>query len=185
MLAHSGIFKSNDETTDANEKATHRLTGCLRDVGQRLSPIRRAIRKLSDDDLLGFIVYAVVFVGVFNSSTNSMQFAKLALVAAQAEQFPKDAHHQLDRDLVRFIAIASLSIICLVQFFSPRAGRRFNDLAAVVKILFVLLLIVFGGIVASNAKKSSSDWTDTNCIFTGPDPGRESFVYYSVLAFWG
>lgn len=166
MLAHSGIVQASEETTDAKEKAPHRLATHLKEIGQRLSPIRRAFRKLSGDGLLGFIVYAFIFVGVFNSSTNSMQFAKLVLVAANAEQFSEDAHHQLDRDLLRFIAVAALSIICLVQFFSPKAGRRFNNLAAVVKILFVLLLIVFGAIVANNVKKSSSSWTETNCAFS-------------------
>ncbi|KAL2274877.1 hypothetical protein FJTKL_02697 [Diaporthe vaccinii] len=161
--------KLNDQTTDAKEEAPHGVAILLSKTGQLLSPVRRTMRKLSGDGLLGFIVYAVVyavvFVGVFNSSTNSMQFGKVILVAIQADQFSKDARHELNRDLVRFIAVAALSIICLVQFFSPRAGRRLNNLAAVVRILFMLLLIIFGGLAASKARKNPTDWTKKNCVF--------------------
>lgn len=166
MTAYSGMGRLKDGTTDAKEKAPHGVAVFLSKIGQLLSPVRRTIRKLSGDGLLGFIVYAVIFVGVFNSSTNSMQFGKVILVAIQADQFSKDARHDLNRDLVRFIAVAALSIVCLVQFFSPRAGRRLNNLAAVVKILFMLLLIIFGGLAASKARKSPTDWTDKNCVFS-------------------
>ncbi|KAK7710171.1 hypothetical protein SLS63_013034 [Diaporthe eres] len=166
MTAYSGMGRLNDETTDAKEKATNGVATFLSKIGQSLSPVRSTIRKLSGDGLLGFIVYAVIFVGVFNSSTNSMQFGKVILVAIQADQFSKDARHELNRDLVRFIAVAALSIICLVQFFSPRVGRRLNNLAAVVKVLFMLLLIIFGGLAASKAQKSPTDWTEKNCVFS-------------------
>ncbi|KAK2599262.1 hypothetical protein N8I77_011032 [Diaporthe amygdali] len=165
MSAYSGIGKMNNEITDAKEKAPHGIAVLLSKLGQVLSPVRRTMRKLSGDGLLGLIVYAVLFVGVFNSATNSMQFGKVILVAIQADQFSQDARHEINRDLARFIAVAALSIICLVQFFSPRAGRRLNNLAAVVKILFMLLLIVFGGLAVSKAHKSSTDWTEKNCVF--------------------
>lgn len=165
MTAYSGIGKLNDETTDAKEKAPHGVAIFLSKIAKLLSPIRRTIKKLSGDGLLGFVVYAVIFVGVFNSSTNSMQFGKVILVGIQADQFSKDARHELNRDLVRFIAVAALSIVCLVQFFSPRVGRRLNNMAAVVKILFMLLLIIFGGLAASKARKSATDWTEKNCVF--------------------
>lgn len=165
MTAYSGMGKLNDQTTDAKEEAPHGVAILLSKTGQLLSPVRRTMRKLSGDGLLGFVVYAVIFVGVLNSSTNSMQFGKVILVAIQADQFSKDARHELNRDLVRFIAVAALSIICLVQFFSPRAGRRLNNLAAVVKILFMLLLIIFGGLAASKARKNPTDWTKKNCVF--------------------
>lgn len=107
-----------------------------------------------------------VFVGVFNSTPSSLQFAKLVLVAIQAKDFSDDPTYQINRDLVRFIAVAVLSVICLVQYFSPRAGRRLNNLAAVVKIIFMVLLIVFGGLAASKASKNSGDWTKKDCVFT-------------------
>lgn len=166
MLAYSGKSNLNDETTDTKEYEPHGRTAFLNKIGQSLAPVHRAIRKLSGDGLLGFIIYAFVFVGVFNSSTNSMQFAKLVLVAIQAKAFSDDPTYQINRDLVRFIAVAALSVICLVQFFSPRAGRRLNNLAAVVKIMFMVLLIVFGGLAASKASKNSGDWTEKNCVFT-------------------
>lgn len=166
MTAYSGIGNLNDETTDAKEKTPHGVAIFLSKIGKVLSPVRRTIKKLSGDGLLGFVVYAVIFVGVFNSSTNSMQFGKVILVGIQADQFSKDARHELNRDLVRFIAVAALSIVCLVQFFSPRVGRRLNNLAAVVKILFMLLLIIFGGLAATKARKSPTDWTEKNCVFS-------------------
>lgn len=159
MSAYSGIGKRNDGTTEAKEKEPHGIAAFL-------NKIRRTIRRLSGDGLLGFIVYAAIFVGVFNSSTNSMQFGRVILVAIQAHQFSQDASHEIDRDLTRFIAVAALSIICLIQFFSPRAGRRLNNLAAVVKILFMLLLIVFGGLAASKASQNSTGWAEKNCVFS-------------------
>lgn len=164
MSAYSGIGKLKDEASDSKEMTPHVAT-FLNKIRRYLSPIRRTMRKLSGDGLLGFTVYAVLFVGVFNSSTNSMQFGKVILVAIQADQFSNNASHELNRDLVRFIAVAALSIICLVQFFSPMAGRRLNNMAAVVKILFMLLLIVFGGLAANKARKNPKDWTDKHCVF--------------------
>lgn len=164
MLAHSGIGEPNDDTADTRGQTIRGRATILKYIDRHLSPVRRALRKMSGDGLLGFIVYAVVFVGVFNSSTNCMQFAKLVLVAAHAEEFSRNAEYELNRDLVRFIAVSALSIICLVQFFSPRAGRRLNKLAAVVKILFVVMLIVLGAIVAGNTEKPSNDWTEKNCV---------------------
>lgn len=166
MLAYSGKGNPNDETTDIKEHASHGLAALLKNIGQSLAPVWNAVRKLSGDGLMGFMVYAFVFVGVFNSSTNCMQFAKLVLVAVQAKNFSEEPNYQINRDLVRFIAVAVLSVICLVQFFSPRAGRRFNNLAAVVKIMFMLLLIVFGGLAAIKATKNPGDWTEKNCFFS-------------------
>lgn len=85
MTAYSGMGRLNDETTHAKEKAANGVATFLSKIAQLLSPVRSTIRKLSGDGLLGFIVYAVIFVGVFNSSTNSMQFGKVILVAIQAE----------------------------------------------------------------------------------------------------
>ncbi|KAL1875838.1 hypothetical protein Daus18300_003029 [Diaporthe australafricana] len=166
MTAYSGIGKLKDDVTDAKQEAPQGMAVFLHKLGRRLAPVRHAIRKFSGDGLLGFIVYAVIFIGVFNSSTNSMQFGKVILVAIQADQFSEDARHEINRELARFIAVAALSIICLVQFFSPRAGRRLNNLAAVAKIIFMLLLIVFGGLAASKARKSPTGWTEKNCVLS-------------------
>lgn len=169
MSAYSGIGKLNDEASDPKETTPYVAT-FLNKIRRYLSPIRRTMRKLSGDGLLGFTVYAVLFVGIFNSSTNSMQFGSLILVAIHADKFSSnDTSYELDRNLVRFIAVAALSIICLVQFFSPMAGRRLNNVAAVVKILFMLLLIIFGGLAASKAQKNR--WTQKNCVLNNGTSG--------------
>lgn len=167
MSAWSGIDQANGEAVCAEEKTSHAVTVLSLTMGRLSSPVRRGMRRVSGDGMLGFIIYAVLFAGLFNSSTNSMQFGKMILVAIHADKFSQEANHELNRDLIRFIAVIALSVICLVQFFSPIAGRRLNNLAAVVKILFVLLLIIFGvvAIAASESQNYFTDWTEENCVF--------------------
>lgn len=120
--------------------------------------LRNALRKLGGDGMLGYTIYAMLFVGFFNSSSNSMQFGKQVLIAIQADRISKDPKETINRDLIRFIAVAVMSIISLLQFFSPRAGRGLNRGAAVIKIMFLLLLIGFGGWAAA-AEGSTESWS--------------------------
>jgi len=68
-----------------------------------------------------------------------------------------------DRDLIRFIGIVVLSIICLVQLISARAGRTVNRIFAIVKVVVLFVLFCFG---ANQAKihGNSADFTKHGTI---------------------
>ena len=103
------------------------------------------------DGLLAYTVYAFLFVGLFNSGTNVLQVGREILIGIHPEQDP-------NRDLVRFIGIVTISVICLIQLFSSRAGRVLNGFFAIVKILFLVVLFFFGvGALSSN--DAPSDFT--------------------------
>lgn len=139
-------------------------------------------------------MYSIVFVGLWNSCTNALQFGRMVLVAYGAKetwvkianttiiQNGTSTYHPIintyiqvsDLDLpfvqtdvnaplMRFIGVVALSILCLIQLASPRAGRRMNKLAAIIKICSVLALI---GVIARYAVNSPvitswSVWSDT------------------------
>lgn len=73
-----------------------------------------------------------------NSYGNSVAFAKHALLAVDPD-VAKSA--QLDTRLVRFIAIAVLTVVCFLHYFSSRFGLFLNKLLALFKI--ILLFTVF------------------------------------------
>lgn len=146
--------------------------------------VRKWLRKISGDGLLAYVVYSFLFVGIFNSGTNSMQTGRMILLCIQANQvgnltiparltntsgsttdtrgnlteeaykiFVAQAAPDLHGDLVRFIGVVTLTTLCLIQYFSAQSGRRLNRYFAVVKIAFLLILIVAGGVKASETPR--------------------------------
>jgi amino acid transporter len=101
------------------------------------SKIRVLFGRVLGDGLLAYTIYAFLFVGLFNSGTNVLQVGREILISIHPEQDP-------NRDLVRFIGIVTISVICLIQLFSSRAGRVLNRFFAIVKILFLVVLFFFG-----------------------------------------
>jgi amino acid transporter len=93
--------------------------------------------RIFGDGLLAYTCYAALFVGVFNSATNIMQIGRETLIAISPDKDPNG-------DLMRFIGIFALIIICLIQLFSSRAGRVLNRFLALVKITFLIVLFGFG-----------------------------------------
>lgn len=95
------------------------------------------ISRIFGDGLLAYILYAFLFVTVFNSATNCMLTARELLIA-------RDPSTDQDRDLVRFIGVAVLSVICLLQVISARAGRTANRMFAIAKLLMLFVLFCAG-----------------------------------------
>ncbi|KAJ4259729.1 hypothetical protein NW762_007660 [Fusarium torreyae] len=114
-------------------------------------------RKLHGDGLLAYIIYAIAFVLFFNSGTNGLQLGRMILACITAKDKddskpPDDIH----RDLMRFIAIFFLSLICLLQYFSPSFGRSLNKTTAVAKILMLLGILataIYGAVHADKPGK--------------------------------
>lgn len=122
------------------------------------------------DGLLAFIIYSLMFIVFFNSATNSMQFGRMVLLCINADQDVDNAVGDVNNDLMRYIGVTILTIICLTQFFSPSFGRRLNKFLAVVKIGFLLGLFIVGLTALSRDIKDgkghdttqSSDWSKWN-----------------------
>lgn len=66
-----------------------------------------------------------------------MQVGRELLISIHPSESP-------NRDLLRFIGVVTLSVVCLIQLFSARAGRILNSVLAAIKILFLLILLFFG-----------------------------------------
>ncbi|XEU94919.1 hypothetical protein FSHL1_000203 [Fusarium sambucinum] len=109
------------------------------------------------DGLLAYIIYAIAFVLFFNSSTNALQTGRMILIVA------KPGDDKVNHDLMRFIGVFCLSLICLLQYFSPKFGRRMNVYTAVAKVFMLLGIIIVGGIAACK-NKTPEEWKDTYAI---------------------
>jgi amino acid transporter len=99
------------------------------------------MRKFLGDGLLAYITYAVIFIAVFNSGTNSMQTGRMILLCVVADE---PGNPDVHRDVVRLIGVIVLTSLCLLQFFSPKTGRGLNKVLATVKILFLVALFLVG-----------------------------------------
>ncbi|KAJ4003167.1 hypothetical protein NW766_012485 [Fusarium irregulare] len=115
-------------------------------------------RKLLGDGLLAYIIYSLTFVIFFNSATNGQQFGRMILLYNHADADDIDAEVRKDDHLMRYIAVTVLSIICIIQFFSAKFGRRLNRFLAVVKIGFLIGLVGVGlSALARDFYKDSKD----------------------------
>ncbi|KAH7129527.1 hypothetical protein B0J13DRAFT_588415 [Dactylonectria estremocensis] len=108
------------------------------------------------DGLLIFIISSISFVLFFNSGTNSMQFGRMVFLCITAEKTSKDEDTSegppdVNRDLMRFIGVFVLSLICLFQYFNT----------AVAKIAMLLGLLIAAGNVATSGKGRPGDWDTT------------------------
>ncbi|WZH47078.1 High-affinity methionine permease [Fusarium acuminatum] len=156
------------QATDSRNSTTSRITNTASNgLWARFVHWRR---KLMGDGLLAFIIYSIMFIVFFNSATNSMQFGRMVLLCINADQGVDNAIVDVNNDLMRYIGVTILTIICLTQFFSPSFGRRLNKFLAVVKIGFLLGLAIVGLTALSRDIKDgkghdttqSSDWSKWN-----------------------
>lgn len=92
-----------------------------------------------------------------------MQAARLLLLCIQATD--DDSEPDLNHHLVRFIGWVILTVLCLLQYFSPAIGRAVNRVLAVVKLMFLIVLIGFALAadgpshgLTSEAPSRTDDW---------------------------
>lgn len=131
-----------------------------------ISKLRQTFSLFLGDGLLAYVIYAFIFVTLFNSGTNCMQVGREVLIAIKPDSSP-------DRDLIRFIGVFPLSIICLLQYFSASVGRALNRVLAVLKVVMLFILLVAGGILASQRNGPSN--------FTTNEPGFEPIAGFQAL----
>ncbi|KAK4663394.1 hypothetical protein QC763_0098100 [Podospora pseudopauciseta] len=139
-------------------------------VDKTPSPPRwRKTKKIFGDGLLAYVAYSILFVAFFNSGTNGMQTGRLVLLCVNAGDVDENGvTPDVNRDLVRFLGIVVLSVICLLQYFSPSAGRRLNRGFAAIKILTLIALIGVAGNTARVRRQDneghSAEWQEENPV---------------------
>ncbi|RSM09322.1 hypothetical protein CEP52_004215 [Fusarium oligoseptatum] len=86
--------------------------------------------------------------------------------------------NEINLDVMRLIGVNVLTLICLLQYFSPGFGRVMNKWLAFLKIVFLFVLIG----VADSAKDASDDWFVTHPT-TAEQGNNENIGKPTKLAF--
>jgi hypothetical protein len=76
----------------------------------------------------------------------------------ETNQDQNETSNEINLDVMRLIGVNVLTLICLLQYFSPGFGRVMNKWLAFFKIVFLFGLIG----VADRAKDASDDWLVTH-----------------------
>ena len=148
-LGYSAVFPyTGGELVYIDEMSSENAGGRPRvNTGESLrSHPDQAARKRSiwtqvfGDGLLAYTVYAVLFCALFNSSTNALQVGREVLVAVR----PQETTPQMD--VLRLIGVFSLTILCLVNYWSSSVGRKLNRWVAVLKLVFLVILVIAGAV---------------------------------------
>ncbi|KAF4968332.1 hypothetical protein FSARC_4278 [Fusarium sarcochroum] len=118
------------------------------------SKLRKWKWRFFGDGLLVYIIYSIAFIFFFNSGTNALQLGQmiLACITGKGGAPRAGTHH----DLMRFIGIFFLSLICLLQYFSPRFGRSLNKTLAVAKVIMLLGILITAGLAVTE-RSSDAD----------------------------
>jgi amino acid transporter len=103
--------------------------------------------------LFTYTIYAFCFVFLYNSATNAMQFANQVLISSAGP----NPNYVPDQRLLRFIAVSALTFVCLLHYFSGRAGRALNQVLAMLKIVMLVVVLVAGIVRVSGQVKT--DWS--------------------------
>ncbi len=85
--------------------------------------------------LFAYTIYAILFITLFNSGTNSLQVGRQVLIAVNPRENDPNRH------LIGFIAVVVLTVVCFIHYFSARAGRAANRYLCILKLVFVVVLL--------------------------------------------
>ncbi|OKL57878.1 hypothetical protein UA08_06716 [Talaromyces atroroseus] len=107
-------------------------------------------------ELLATILYSSFFLVTPNTAGNAIQFAKLILLAANADF---EDTQRLDQRLISFIAIVGLTGVCFIHYFSRNSGLFLNIFFVVFKIALLIVTIICGGIASTRVDKSKGSWS--------------------------
>ncbi|RSL49591.1 hypothetical protein CEP54_012362 [Fusarium duplospermum] len=173
------------------ELPTHTSTSLATEPNTLKAKMASPIRNFLGDGLFAYITYSIAFILFFNSGTNSMQIGRFLLLCIQDDKdttssgteqgnnAQQEASKEINKDLMRFIGIVALSVICLLQYFSPGFGRGMNKTLAVIKLAFMAALFIVG--IAATSRKidinRSKDWNDWH----GDDGKRSNLTFAKAL----
>ncbi|RSL86677.1 hypothetical protein CDV31_016365 [Fusarium ambrosium] len=182
----------NTETiaTDRNQSQAKPVRWMRAILNTSQTWLARWVRPILGDGLLGFIIYSIAFIVFFNSGSNSLQFGRMILLCIDAKDSTNSNNpgetnedqnktsNEINLDVMRLIGVNVLTLICLLQYFSPGFGRVMNKWLAFLKIVFLFVLIG----VADNAKDASDDWFVTHPT-TAEQGNNENIGKPTKLAF--
>jgi len=134
------VMSDGIELTTGSATAQPTVTGIHENANVvPATPRRTWGRRFFGDGLLPFVTFSVLFVGIFNSGTNSMQTGRMILMCIVAKE---PGNPDVHRDVVRLFGVLVLTILSLLQYFSARFGRKLNRFLAVIKLLFLVALVL-------------------------------------------
>ena len=94
---------------------------------------------------LASCIFAVFFVLLGDTASNTIAFAKHMLVAFD------DTNENPDYRLQRFVALVCISFICLIHSFSRKMGIFMNNALAACKVCLLLFVVVAGFVCLAGA----------------------------------
>jgi amino acid transporter len=106
-------------------------------------------------ELLSTVLYSGYFICFGNSAGNSVAFARHVLAASSAEVIRST---DFDKRLVNLVAVAILTIICFINYFSKDVGLFLNKLLAFYKVGLLFAMFVAGALVRKEPGSGFSDW---------------------------
>lgn len=127
-------------------------------------------------ELLSTVLYSGFFITLGNTAGNSVAFAKYVLAAATGVEKTS----QFDKRLVNLIAVAILSVICLLHYFSSKMGLFLNRFLACYKVGLLSTVFIAGAAARHQHGSGLSDWHDTKSPRSGFDTlSALIYIFYS------
>jgi len=123
----------------------------LRRVAPMCSKIYQLDQVLQRPTLLVYTCYSIYFVCFYTTATNSMQFAYQVIIAStNSTDLP-------DQRVLRFIAVAITTLICLLLYFSTHTGRKINTYLCSYKLGLLITIFIAAAVKAGKEGLSNSD----------------------------
>lgn len=98
-----------------------------------------------------------------------MQFANQVLLAAHPDEANGNDNAQR---LLRFLAVAVTTAVCLLLYVSNAKSRLLNKATAFAKVLLLVVVIGFGAYYLHNHGSHNLDWMETAPNLSGALPTR-------------
>jgi hypothetical protein len=133
---------------------------------------------------LATCIYGIIFIVLGNLSGNAIAFGQNVLIAANCDSD--------DKGQVIGLAIAALTVACLLHVSTRRGGILVNNCFAIFKVAILLAVIIIGFAIAGHAYfgGGSSQTTNFNVSTSFNNPSRDlasytDSFYFILYAFSG
>lgn len=113
--------------------------------------------------LLLYTWYTIYFVTLYTTCSNSLQFAKQVLIAADV------GDPSPDRRLICFIAFTVTSAVCLLLYFDSQTSRYVNSGTALAKVILLLVVLGAGCQYLRTHSIDPKPWSEASRTVNEPD----------------
>ncbi|CAK4033312.1 high-affinity methionine permease [Lecanosticta acicola] len=129
--------------------------------------------------LLLYTWYTFYFVILYTTCTNSLQFARYTLIAA-------DVHNlNPDRRLVCFVAFCITTFICLLLYFDSLTSRYVNASTALAKVVLLICTLAAGCWYLGDVGGHPNSWIETLEMSNPPKFGWTEGLLLVFFSFHG